>query len=208
MRHCSLHTFKAWKSTKPSNISCPAPWCFVYYVEEYLDYLILSYDQAYPAKKCQFSFSWSLPFHASISWLLPEEDFFFLITVLIIIPTAPFITCLTFSSLIEFLLPFSLSCPLVYDSLWFHTKGWHFVDMEKRSFFPVVTCAWNTGYQVHIFTAVFFLPGHSGHFGGIASKTEQSWKLIYCIGLVFGSLLLGAEMVPRLGLTEFGEVIG
>ena len=82
------------------------------------------------------------------------------------------------------------------------------MHMEKRSFFSVVTHTQNTGHRVHIFTAVFFLPGHPGHFGGVASETEQSWKLVYCIGLVFGSLLLEAEVVLRLGLTEFGEVTG
>lgn len=54
--------------------------------------------------------------------------------------------------------------------------------------------------------AVFFLPEQARPFGGIASGTEESWQLLCCTGLMSGSPLLGAEVVLRLGLAEFGEV--
>lgn len=55
---------------------------------------------------------------------------------------------------------------------------------------------------------MFFLPEHSRPFGGDGFRTEQSRKLVCFIRLVLGSLLLAAEAIQRLGLTEFGEVTG
>lgn len=56
--------------------------------------------------------------------------------------------------------------------------------------------------------AVFLLCEHSGPFGDIASGTEKSWKPVCCIVFMSESVLQGVEMVLRLGLAQFGEVMG
>ena len=80
------------------------------------------------------------------------------------------------------------------------------MDMKNRGLSSV--CDVGSEHRtsgVHIFMAMFFLPGHSRPFVSIASGIEEFWKFVCCIGLVSGSLL-EVEMVLRLGLAEFVEV--
>lgn len=81
------------------------------------------------------------------------------------------------------------------------------MDMEKRGFFLVVMSALSTVSSADLRGRVFSSPASKALWGH-CFWNKQSWKLVYCIRLVFGFQLQGAETVPRLELTEFGVVTG